>query len=127
MVETSTLRSTRFLGLDVHKASISVAVAKDDDQAPEFWDKIPNEPSAVRKMVRKLGQGGHQLKAVYEAGPTGYGLHRQLRGLGGECVVAAPALISTPPGGGKTGTPGALQPAPVLRRRGLAPGFGADP
>jgi len=116
MVETSTLRSTRFLGLDVHKASISVAVAEDDDRAPEFWDKIPNEPSAVRKMVRKLGQGGHQLKAVYEAGPTGYGLHRQLRELGVECVVAAPALIPTPRGGVKTDTRDALNLARVLRR-----------
>ena len=43
------------MGLDVHQASIVVAVAEDDDQPPQVWDKIPNEPSAVRKLVNKLG------------------------------------------------------------------------
>ena len=74
MGELSALSSTRFVSLDVHQASIVVAVAEDDDQQPQVWDKIPNEPLAVRKLVKKLGQGGHQLKAAYEAGPTGCGL-----------------------------------------------------
>jgi hypothetical protein len=73
MVEISTPCSTRFVGLDVHKATISVAIAEDDDQPPQLWDKIPNEPAAVRKMVKKLSKGGHRLNAAYEAGRPGTG------------------------------------------------------
>jgi transposase len=68
-------------------------------------------------MVRKLKQGGsYRLKAVYEAGPTGYGLHRQLTDLEVECVVAAPALIPTAPGRVKTDTRDAINLARLLRR-----------
>jgi len=117
MVETSTVSKTRFLGLDVHKATITVAVAEDDDRPPERWDKIPNEPAAVRKMVTRLSRDGCRLKAVYEAGPTGYGLQRQLTDLGVECAVAAPALIPHERGKRvKTDTRDAVNLARLLRR-----------
>jgi transposase len=58
---------------------------------------IPNRPEAVRKLAAKLGPAV-QLRACYEAGPTGYGLYWQLTQLGIACEVIAPTLIPTKPG-----------------------------
>jgi transposase len=127
MVEVSTPCSTRFLGLDVHKASIAVALAEDNDQPPQLWDKIPNEPSAVRKMVKKLSRDGQRLKAAYEAGPTGYGLCRQLTDLGVDCMVAVPTLIERPRGGVKTDKRDAILLARLLRRGDLVRVWVPDP
>jgi len=121
MGQISTVRSRRFLGLDVHKATIAVAVAEDDDQQPQMWDTIPNEPGAVRSMVRKLSRGGVELKAAYEAGPTGYGLCRQLLGLGVDCMVVVPTLIERPRGRVKTDKRDAILLARLLRRGDLTP------
>jgi len=71
----------RFVGLDVHKATIAVAMAKMGWGEPEDLGTIPNTPEAVRKLVRRLGPP-EQLVLCYEAGPCGYGLYRQLIRLG---------------------------------------------
>jgi transposase len=83
--------TTRYVGMDVHKATITIAIA-DDGASPVVVGTIANDPGAVRKLVSQLKRGG-KLVTAYEAGPTGYGLHRQLVELGVECVVVAPALI----------------------------------
>src|SRR6266568_4011057 len=83
--------TTRYVGMDVHKATISVAVA-DEGVPPIAVGTIANHPGAVRKLVSQLKRGG-KLVTAYEAGPTGYGLHRQLVDLGVDCVAVAPALI----------------------------------
>jgi transposase len=88
---------TRFIGLDVHKASISVAVAGASGE-PEDHGTIPNDAGAVRRLLQRLGDGGHQLAVAYEAGPTGYTLHRQLTTMGIDCTVVAPSLIPVRPG-----------------------------
>lgn len=88
---------TRFLGLDVHANSISVAIAEDAGQ-PDGYGAIANEPTAVRRLVNRLGGDGVRLIAAYEAGATGYALHRQLTALGVECLVVAPSLIPKRPG-----------------------------
>ena len=88
---------TRCIGLDAHAATIAVAVA-DEDGSVTAEGTIVNEPAAVRKLVTRLGGGGARLKVAYEAGPTGYALHRQLTRLGIECVVVAPSLIPKRPG-----------------------------
>lgn len=85
-------KGTRFVGLDVHKATIAVAVA-DADGTLESHGTIPNEPEAIRKLMKKLRQGGRELAVCYEAGPTGYVLYWQLAKLGVPCVVIAPSLI----------------------------------
>ena len=83
---------SRFIGLDTHKESITVAYAEAGRQEPLDYGDISNTPEAVSKMVKKLCRGG-RVRFCYEAGPCGYGLYRQLRSLGYDCVVVAPSLI----------------------------------
>jgi len=49
-------------------------------------------------MVAKLAKGGAKHHLCYEAGPTGDDLHRQIIGLGHNCVVVAPSLVPRRPG-----------------------------
>ena len=86
---------TFYIGLDVHKASISVTVAEAGrDGAVRFLGAIPNTPTDIAKLARGLGKDGHRLEFCYEAGACGYGIYRQLVGLGHGCLVAAPTLIA---------------------------------
>jgi len=68
--------TTRFIGLDVHKATITVAVAAQSGP-PELRGTIANDPKAIRRLFERLAEDGSELKICYEAGPTGYALHRQ--------------------------------------------------
>jgi transposase len=65
---------------------------------PVEYGRIPSTPSAFRKLVSKLEDPGHSLSFCYEAGPCGYGVYRQLQGLGHSCTVVAPSLIPRKPG-----------------------------
>lgn len=85
---------TKYIGWDVHKASIIVAVAEGARPAPRMHGEIANTPAAVAKLARS----GAELPFCYEAGPCGYGVHRQLHSLGFEYLVVAPSLISRQPG-----------------------------
>lgn len=87
---------TRFLGLDVHADTISVAVAEGAGEVRALG-RIPNRLEAIRKLVRKLG-APERLRACYEAGPCGYVLYWQLTGLGVDCQVVAPTLVPVRPG-----------------------------
>lgn len=88
-----------YVGLDVHKESISVTVAEEGrDGAVRFIGTFPNTPADILKMARRLGKDGHRLEFCYEAGGCGYGIYRQLTGLGHGCLVAAPSLIARKPG-----------------------------
>ena len=80
----------RFLGLDVHAETIAVAIAEPDGEVRSLGT-IANRAESIRKLVKKLGPVD-QLKACYEAGPTGYVLYWQLVKLGVECEVIAPTL-----------------------------------
>src|SRR6266550_4524278 len=81
----------RFLGLDVHAETIAVAVAEQDGEVRSLGT-IANREESIRKLVKKLGPV-EQLRACYEAGPTGYVLYWQLTQLGVECAVVAPTLV----------------------------------
>ena len=81
----------RFLGLDVHAETIAVAIAEPDGQVRSLGT-IANRAESIRKLVKKLGSV-EQLRACYEAGPTGYVLYWQLAQLGVECAVIAPTLV----------------------------------
>jgi transposase len=105
----------RYIGLDVHRATIAVALA-DEDRAPTSYGTISNDPGAVRKLMTRLGGPDVRLHVAYEAGPTGYVLHRQLTGLNIECMVVAPSLIPRQPGNKvKTDRRDALKLARLLR------------
>ena len=114
-------RTLRYLGLDVHKASISVAIAEESGP-PTTYGRIPNEPATIRTVMTRLGGPGIELRVAYEAGPTGYALHRQLTRLGIACMVVAPSLIPRQPGNKvKTDRRDALKLARLLRSGDLTP------
>ena len=89
-----------YIGLDVHKETIAVAVARVGRDTPESRGEIANKPKAVAKLVERLNRefAGEVLLFCYEAGPCGYGLYRQLLELGHDCQVVAPSLIPKKPG-----------------------------
>ncbi len=89
-------RGVVHLGLDVHKNTISVGVLEPGGEVPRV-DKISSDPDAVGHLIARFDDVS-RLRACYEAGPTGYELARQLRGLGVRCEVIAPSLIPTAPG-----------------------------
>src|SRR5215467_5795537 len=83
-----------YVGLDVHKDGIVVAVAEGGLRSEvRDYGRIANTPAALQRLVRKLGQEGVELQFCYEAGPCGYGIQRQLSASGHDCVVVAPSLI----------------------------------
>jgi transposase len=83
-----------FVGLDVHKKSISVAVADGGVRKDaRYFGRIANSAQALSKLAAKLSRKGRPLRFCYEAGPCGYGIHRHLMGLGHDCAVVAPSLI----------------------------------
>ena len=89
-----------YIGLDVHKESISVSVATACGAPPDSRGKIGNEPLKIRRLVEKLSCEfeGEVLLFCYESGPCGYVLYRQLVELGHDCHVVAPSLIPKKPG-----------------------------
>lgn len=88
-----------FVGMDVHKESIEIALAEDgNDGEVRRYGKIGGTFDAVSKALRKLVSQGKTLHFCYEAGPCGYELYRYLSGEGHVCVVVAPSLIPKKPG-----------------------------
>ncbi len=87
-----------YVGLDVHKKTIAVAVLRPGAAQPVAWTER-HEASGVRRLIRTLQrESGHAVQCCYEAGPTGYALQRQLRAAGIGCTVIAPSLIPVTPG-----------------------------
>jgi transposase len=86
----------RFLGLDVHAETIAVAVAETNGETRSLGT-IANREDSIRKFIKKLGSP-EQLRACYEAGPTGFVLYWQLTQLGVDCAVVAPSLVPKKPG-----------------------------
>jgi transposase len=89
-------RDLTYLGLDVHRDTISVAVLRPDHDAPEVSRIAHDEPSVRRLVAQFPDRRG--LRACYEAGPTGYELARLLHRMGVGCQVIAPTLIPRAPG-----------------------------
>src|SRR6201987_1692592 len=89
------MHDTIFVGMDVHKATISIAVAGGarGGEVRQLGNFL-NRADHVGKLVERLSKtGGQRLRFWYEDGPGRYGLHRQITALGHECVVVAPSLI----------------------------------
>ena len=88
---------TTVVGLDVHKATITAAVLPCGSSDVTEKVQIQNQPKAVEKLVNRIATHG-PVEFVYEAGPCGYQVHRQITGLGHRCAVIAPALTPVRPG-----------------------------
>ena len=84
-----------YIGLDVHKDTIAVAVARSGREAAQYRVEIGNTPAKIAKLVDRIHRefDGEKLLFCYEAGPCGYVLYRQLLELGHDCEVVAPSLI----------------------------------
>src|SRR5689334_25298583 len=114
-------QQVRYIGLDVHRASVAVAIAEESG-APSSYGNVPHDPSAIRTLMTRLGDPDVQLRVAYEAGPTGYALQRQLAKMDIECMVVAPSLIPKRPGDKvKTDRRDALKLARLLRSGDLTP------
>jgi len=84
---------SKYVGLDVHKDTIAVAVADGAGGEVRYVGEIAHTPEAIGKLLRQLKRGGGRISWCYEAGPCGYGVYRQLSGAGEQCQVVAPSLI----------------------------------
>lgn len=90
--------SVVYVGMDVHKETIVIAVAREGRGPAETWQTIPHDGVRLRKALRTLVKENEVLRVCYEAGPTGFGLCRALREAGIDCVVVAPSLVPGKPG-----------------------------
>jgi transposase len=97
MSSPSVAASIIYLGLDVHKDSVTVAVLPGDASAPTRIDKYPNDFAKLRRVFERHAKDG-ALRACYEASGAGYVLQRAMQGWGYHCDVIAPSLIPVKPG-----------------------------
>lgn len=105
-----------YVGMDVHKDSIQVAVIKDGSPQPELEQRLPYDFKKVRKLFGSLQHKGTVI-AAYEAGSMGFNLARLLSEMTIHCVVAAPGKIARKPADRvKTDRRDALMIARLLRR-----------
>lgn len=87
-----------YVGLDVHKKDIHVALLVGYAKTPKVW-QVANEPQAIRRLRRQLErEAPGAVECCYEAGPCGYGLQRQLTAGRVRCAVIAPGLVPRKPG-----------------------------
>jgi transposase len=87
-------KSSMFVGLDIHKTSIEIAIAEAGrDGEVRSYGSIDGTLNALDKVVRKLVSKGSELHFVYEAGPCGYDVYRHLTAQRFDCVVVAPSKI----------------------------------
>ena len=88
------MQQVLYIGLDVHKESISVSTAEEGrDGQVQFLGPIPNIPTDIEKLAKRLSKNSHRLEFCYEAGCCGYVIYRQLVSLGHSCTVIAPTKI----------------------------------
>lgn len=79
-----------YVGLDVHKETIAVAVALKGRNQPRYLGEISNTPKELSKLIERLSEDGEIYLFCYEAGPCGYGIYRQITASGHDCEVVAP-------------------------------------
>ena len=112
---------TRFIGMDVHKDTIVVAVTATGDVGKATpYGTFPNTTAALEKLVKRLRQAGSgPLAFCYEAGPCGYGIHRTLTKMGEDCMVVAPSMIPRKAGDRQKNDKRDAASLAVLQRGGL--------
>jgi transposase len=86
--------TTKFIGLDVHSKTISVAIADEGRKGEvRHYGTIENTTEAIDKVIKSLTATCVELRFIYEAGPCGFTLYRYLTGNGFTCIVTSPAMI----------------------------------
>jgi transposase len=121
-----TSESSKFVGLDVHKDTIAVAVADEGTSQARMVGIIANDHDALRSTLKKIA-GTARLRVCYEAGPCGYVIYRFLQRLKIDCVIVAPSLIPRKPGDRiKTDRRDAMGLARLLRSGELTPTWVPD-
>jgi len=120
--------STLFVGMDVHKETIEVAIGTNRlNGTVRHYGRIPNRIDAIDKLVAKLKRQAATLMFVYEAGPCGFGLYRHLTRKKHRCAVVAPSLIPKKPGDRvKTDRRDAIRLAQLHRAGDLTPVYVPD-
>ena len=109
------MESVRFVGMDVHKDTIDLAVLGGHGGQVDFERRVGGTPEAVKKVIRQLKRN-HLVVAGYEAGCMGFHLQRSLQQLDVQCVISAPSSIARAPGDRvKTDRRDALTIARLLR------------
>jgi transposase len=114
-----------YVGLDVHKESIAVAyVAKAHGAEVVSLGTLGTRQCDIDQRLRRLQSKSSQLVFVYEAGPWGYWLYRDLTTKGHGCWVVAPSLIPKKAGDRvKTNRRDAIKLARLMRSGDLTPGY----
>ena len=95
--QSTTARPIIYLGMDVHKDSITIAVLPAVAKAATRVDRLPNDLPKLKRYLERIVRDG-DVRACYEASGAGYVLHRALREWGYACDVIAPSLIPKRPG-----------------------------
>lgn len=82
-----------WVAMDTDAATIHVAIFRGDEANPSEEFQVGSDSRGIGRLKKKLAKEKGEVKCVYEAGPCGYGLYRQLKKAGFGCEVIAPSLI----------------------------------
>ncbi|MGH7543501.1 MAG: IS110 family transposase, partial [Gemmatimonadota bacterium] len=90
-------RTKVYLGMDVHKDTVTVAVLPEGMPSPTVVKTLPNEPRQLERFFERVSRDG-EVRACYEASGVGYVLQRAMAAWGHHCDVVAPSLTPQRPG-----------------------------
>ena len=86
-----------WIGMDVHKDTVMVAVFKHGNHEAEIVKQLPNDDRKLRRFFERWSRQG-EIRSCYEASGAGYVLHRSITEWGYDCEIIAPSLIPVRPG-----------------------------
>ncbi len=55
--------TTKYVGMDVHKETIAVAIAQEGRSEPIYYGEIPNKAEALRRLIKKVASNGEKVSA----------------------------------------------------------------